>query len=165
MENNIEIGDFPLPQQTYTARCIGCIFKTSQKGNPMYEQTWEITTPTANWRGKTYKCAGLQFTNWLTLTEKGKDNNEKFLKKMQLQDVSLDANNPTPEKFLGIGASVALVGAERRHKSKVENADGSFTEEDLLDADGKPVVTYNIELLRSVGFLGRNKAHDAAVSF
>lgn len=163
---NIEIGDFPLPQNTYQVRCIACTFETSSKGNPMYKHIWEIVTPTANWRGKTYKCAGLTFTSFTTLTDKAKASNEKLLGKLKLLDkVSLDPSTPTPEAFLGIGARAVLVGSEKQWKSKEENADGTFTEEVMMDENGKPLVTYQVELHRMLGFIGRDTSVDAQVAF
>lgn len=161
---NIEVGSFPLPLGNYQVRCIGCTFEMSSKGNPMYKQQWEIVTPTVNYKGKVWQCAGLQFTNWTTLTDKAKKNNEEFLKKLDIS-ASLDANNPTPDAFLGIGARCFLVGQEKKWEVEEEAADGTKVKRVLTDADGSPAVTYDVQIHRALGFRGRDKTVDAPVAY
>lgn len=160
---NIQVGEFPLPFNTYQVRCIACTFETSKNGNPMYKQIWEVVTPTVNFRGKTWSCAGLQFTNWTTLTDKARKNNQEFLAKMGLSDVvSLDAANPTPEAFLGIGARCALIGAEKVWEAEDELEDGTKVKRVITDEDGKPAVTYEVKIHKALGFRGRDKSCDVS---
>lgn len=164
MNEEVQVGEFPLPLKQYVVRCIGCTFETSKKGNPMYKQIWEIVTPTAEYRGQQWKCAGLQFTNFTTLTDSAKNANEKLCAKLQIKP-SLDANAPNPEAFLGIGARAVLSGSEKQWKEKVELGDGTFKEEVMKDDNGKPITTYEIRLHAVLGFVGRDRTADLNVAF
>lgn len=147
------VPEFKAPyikQQELVIRCIGIERKDSKKGNDMLEIKQEIASPESiTVDGKTVKIAGLQCSDWIVLAESGFNKLGQFMGACKLPTtISVDGGRAVlpatlPTDFLGKAYKVTLY-------TQARNMVDTVTNEPILDAEGKPEVSYNYRVKKYI---------------
>lgn len=154
--NNAEstaTGNVRIPRDSYGLVCVEAEFKRSmKKGTPMIELTFEIASPESLLIGNDkVKIAGLKVRKAFFLTQKALGILTEFHRLMGIPLAEIDETNDEfmnafVSQYLGCGAEAILSSRENVQKKETLNPDGTISEGPMLDDNGNPIVSYQVEI-------------------
>ncbi len=162
----VATGNIRIPRDIYKITCIEGEFKKSYtKKTPIITLTWEIFHPEkTKIGGLEVTIAGVRCRNSFFLTDKAIGRLVQFHNLMGIpNDVILDTDSEEfmrqfiKDNYIGLQAEAILSSSEYIQKREIIQEDGSIVEENLLDSDGKLVVSYTVEVDQFRKWLGKTE--------
>lgn len=147
---SVAVGDVRIPRDVYTVRCIEAKFGVSpQKQTPLITMTWEIVAPKSiTIKGVNVTIQGMKVQKTFFLTEKAIGRLAEFHRKAGLPvDVSINTEDEMAmedfcNQYVGLEMKAILYSRESFQKKEVILEDGTIATENMLDDEGRPIVSY-----------------------